>query len=172
MNSALGMVETRGLATAVAVADIMVKTADVKLLGVERAKGSGWVTVKVSGDVGGVKASVEAGIAMAETCNDYVASKVIPRPVDAVRDMFMQDGQACDWADDYENGTLRSTEEKKVKKTKKAPAKTESSADVAEPDKAKAPKPVKAKAPEKPAEKKAPTENKAKEEQKANSSKK
>lgn len=161
MNSALGMVETRGLATAVAVADIMVKTADVKLLGVERAKGSGWVTVKVSGDVGGVKASVEAGIAMAETCNDYVASKVIPRPVEAVRDMFMQDGQACDWADDYENGTLRATEEKKVKKTKKAPAKAEAPV-----------KPAKAKAPAKPAEKKAPDENKAKEEQKANSSKK
>lgn len=109
MDDALGMVESRGLATAVTVADIMVKTANVELLGVERARGQGWVTVKVKGDVGAVKAAVQAGIAVAETCGDYIASKVIPRPVDAVKEFFMQPGQKEDWAGDYENATLAGT---------------------------------------------------------------
>ncbi len=112
INEALGMVETRGLATAVTAADIMVKTASVKLLGVERAKGQGWVTIKVTGDVAAVNAAVQAGIAVAETCGDYVASKVIPRPEEGVRELFMQPEQKFDWAEDYENATLAKLERK------------------------------------------------------------
>lgn len=106
MDEALGMVETCGLATAVTVADIMVKTADVKLLGVERAKGQGWITVKIMGDVAAVSAAVTAGIAVGETCGDYVASKVIPRPEESIKELFMQPNQSGDWADDFENATL------------------------------------------------------------------
>lgn len=106
MDEAFGMVETCGLATAVTVADIMVKTANVKLLGVERAKGQGWITVKITGDVAAVTAAVKAGIAVGETCGDYVSSKIIPRPEESIRQIFMQPDQSGDWADDFENATL------------------------------------------------------------------
>ncbi|MBO6263484.1 MAG: BMC domain-containing protein, partial [Clostridia bacterium] len=57
---ALGMVETRGLTAAIEAADSMVKAAQVTLIGTEKI-GSGLVTVMVRGDVGAVKAAVEAG---------------------------------------------------------------------------------------------------------------
>ena len=60
-KQALGMVETRGLVAAVEAADAMVKAANVSLVGKEQI-GSGLVTIMVRGDVGAVKASVEAGI--------------------------------------------------------------------------------------------------------------
>ena len=59
MKLALGMIETRGLIGAVEAADAMVKAADVHLIG-EQKIGSGLVTVMVRGDVGAVKAAVEA----------------------------------------------------------------------------------------------------------------
>ena len=76
---ALGMVETRGLVAAIEAADAMVKAANVTLIGTERI-GSGLVTVMVRGDVGAVKASVEAGTAAASKLGELVASHVIPRP--------------------------------------------------------------------------------------------
>ena len=57
---ALGMVETRGLVAAIEAADAMVKAANVQLVGSEKI-GSGLVSVMVRGDVGAVKAAVEAG---------------------------------------------------------------------------------------------------------------
>ena len=56
---ALGMVETRGLTAAIEAADSMVKAAQVTLIGTEKID-SGLVTVMVRGDVGAVKAAVEA----------------------------------------------------------------------------------------------------------------
>ncbi len=62
MNSdALGMVETKGLVGAIEAADAMVKAANVNLVGYEKI-GSGLVTVMVRGDVGAVKAAVDAGL--------------------------------------------------------------------------------------------------------------
>ena len=58
---ALGMVETKGLVGAIEAADAMVKAANVTLVGKENI-GSGLVTVMVRGDVGAVKASVDAGV--------------------------------------------------------------------------------------------------------------
>ena len=65
MKLALGMVETRGLVGAIEAADAMVKAANVTLVGKEQI-GSGLVTVMVRGDVGAVKAAVEAGAAAAK----------------------------------------------------------------------------------------------------------
>ena len=59
-NEALGMVETKGLVGAIEAADAMTKAANVSLIGYEKI-GSGLVTVMVRGDVGAVKASVDAG---------------------------------------------------------------------------------------------------------------
>ena len=76
---ALGMVETRGLTAAIEAADSMVKAAQVTLIGTEKI-GSGLVTVMVRGDVGAVKAAVEAGAANASRLGERVATHVIPRP--------------------------------------------------------------------------------------------
>ena len=76
---ALGMVETRGLTAAIEAADSMVKAAQVTLIGTEKI-GSGLVTVMVRGDVGAVKAAVEAGAAHASRLGELVATHVIPRP--------------------------------------------------------------------------------------------
>jgi ethanolamine utilization protein EutM len=72
-------VETRGLVAAIEAADAMVKAANVTLLGKEKV-GTGLVTVMVRGDVGAVKASVEAGSAAAKRVGELVSVHVIPRP--------------------------------------------------------------------------------------------
>jgi microcompartment protein CcmL/EutN len=79
MKEALGMVETRGLVAAIEAADAMVKAAEVALIGTEKI-GSGLVSVMVRGDVGAVKAAVEAGGAAAAKLGEIVATHVIPRP--------------------------------------------------------------------------------------------
>ena len=76
---ALGMVETRGLVAAIEAADAMVKAANVVLIGSEKI-GSGLVSVMVRGDVGAVKAAVEAGGAAARNLGEVIATHVIPRP--------------------------------------------------------------------------------------------
>ena len=78
-NQALGMIETRGLVAVTEAADAMLKAADVVLVGTEKI-GSGLVTVMVRGDVGAVKAAVEAGSAVASRLGEVVATHVIPRP--------------------------------------------------------------------------------------------
>ena len=78
-KEALGMIETRGLTAAVEAADAMVKAAEVTLIGTEKI-GSGLVSVMVRGDVGAVKAAVEAGSNNAAKLGELVATHVIPRP--------------------------------------------------------------------------------------------
>ena len=82
-KEALGMVETKGLVGSIEAADAMVKAANVTLIGKEKI-GSGLVTVMVRGDVGAVKASVEAGAAAAARVGELFAVHVIPRPHDDV----------------------------------------------------------------------------------------
>ncbi len=76
---ALGMIETRGLVAAIEAADAMLKAANVTLVGTEKI-GSGLVSVMVRGDVGAVKAAVEAGGESAQRLGEIVATHVIPRP--------------------------------------------------------------------------------------------
>ena len=78
-QQALGMIETRGLVAAIEAADAMVKAANVVLIGSEKI-GSGLVSVMVRGDVGAVKAAVEAGSAAATSLGEVIATHVIPRP--------------------------------------------------------------------------------------------
>ena len=79
MGEALGMIETKGLVGAIEAADAMTKSANVTLMGYEKI-GSGLVTVMVRGDVGAVKAAVDAGACAAEKVGEIVAQYVIPRP--------------------------------------------------------------------------------------------
>lgn len=76
---ALGMIETRGLTASIEAADAMTKAANVTLVGTEKI-GSGLVSVIVRGDVGAVKAAVEAGAEAASRLGELVAKHVIPRP--------------------------------------------------------------------------------------------
>ena len=80
---ALGMIETKGLVASIEAADAMVKAANVTLIGKEHV-GGGLVTAMVRGDVGAVKASVDAGAAAAERVGELVSIHVIPRPHDEV----------------------------------------------------------------------------------------
>ncbi len=76
---ALGLVETKGLVGAIEAADAMVKAARVKLVGAEKTIAA-LITVKVVGEVGAVKAAVDAGGRAAERIGELVACHVIPRP--------------------------------------------------------------------------------------------
>ena len=79
MSEALGMIETRGLISAIEAADAMLKAANVEFIGTEKI-GSGLVTVMVQGDVGAVKAATEVGSDAAARLGELVAVHVIPRP--------------------------------------------------------------------------------------------
>jgi len=79
MNNALGLIETKGLVGSIEAADAMVKSANVEIVGTEKI-GSGLVTVMVRGDVGAVKAAVDAGAAAAQAVGELVSTHVIPRP--------------------------------------------------------------------------------------------
>lgn len=88
MREALGLVETRGISTAIEVADVMAKAANVKLLALENTRGGGYMTVKVIGDVGAVKAAVDAGKASAVRFGNLISASVIARPADSMAEFF------------------------------------------------------------------------------------
>jgi ethanolamine utilization protein EutM len=79
MEEALGMVECRGMVAMVEAADTMVKAANVRLVGYERID-AGLVTAIVRGEVGAVRAAVEAGAAAGARVGEVVATHIIPRP--------------------------------------------------------------------------------------------
>ena len=87
MMQALGMIETKGLVGAIEAADAMTKSANVTLMGYEKI-GSGLVTVMVRGDVGAVKAAVDAGAAAAERVGELISVHVIPRPHEEVESIL------------------------------------------------------------------------------------
>jgi len=76
---ALGLVETRGLVAALEAADAMLKAANVVCVGKE-VTDAALVTIKVVGEVGAVKAAVEAGSAAARQVGEVVSTHIIPRP--------------------------------------------------------------------------------------------
>jgi ethanolamine utilization protein EutM len=83
VNGALGLVETLGLAAGVEAADSMVKAANVTILARQQV-GGGLVAILIEGDVGAVKAAVDAGAAAASLVGKVVSAHVIPRPHDDV----------------------------------------------------------------------------------------
>lgn len=89
MSEALGMIETRGLVASIEAADAMVKAANVKLVS-RVLVGGGLVTILVSGDVGAVKAAVDAGTAAANRVGELVSVHVIPRPHEEVNSMIIE----------------------------------------------------------------------------------
>ena len=80
-KDALGLVETKGFIGMIEASDAMAKSAKVRLMGYEKI-GSGFVTTLCRGEVGAVRAAVEAGAAAAQKVGELVAIHVIPRPHD------------------------------------------------------------------------------------------
>ncbi|TWT73057.1 BMC domain-containing protein [Allorhodopirellula solitaria] len=83
MNDAIGLIETKGLLPLVEATDAMAKAANVEI--VKRVDlGGGLVTTVVSGDVGSVRAAVEAGASAAAQIGELVSSHIIPRPAEGL----------------------------------------------------------------------------------------
>jgi len=87
MLSAIGLVETKGFVAVVEAADAMLKAANVSLIKYQSI-GGGYVTVIVQGDVGAVKAAVDAGAAAAKRVGEVVSVHVIPRPHEETGKLF------------------------------------------------------------------------------------
>ncbi len=88
MQDAIGLLETRGLVPLIEATDAMAKAANVQIS--KRIQiGGGLVTAVVRGDVGSVRAAVEAGATAASQAGELVASHIIPRPADGVVKAFL-----------------------------------------------------------------------------------
>jgi len=88
MMHALGMIETKGFVGLVEASDAMCKAANVELI--KRIEiGGGFVTTLVGGDVGSVKAAVDAGAAAAGKVGELVSANVIPAPHEALKGVFV-----------------------------------------------------------------------------------
>lgn len=88
MPSSIGLIETKGLVALVEATDAMAKAASVQI--VKRISiGGGLVTTVVSGDVGSVRAAVEAGSAAAQQVGELVSSHVIPRPAEGLMAAYL-----------------------------------------------------------------------------------
>jgi microcompartment protein CcmL/EutN len=85
MNTAIGLIETKGLVGLVEASDAMCKAANVQLVRMVQI-GGGFVTTIVRGDVGSVKAAVDAGADAAKSVGELVAAHVIPRPHEAINE--------------------------------------------------------------------------------------
>jgi ethanolamine utilization protein EutM len=115
MQQALGLIETRGLIGAIEAADAMVKAARVKFLGRQKVKG-GLVAVMVTGDVGAVKAAVDAGAAACKRVGILVSSHVIPRPHDDI-DLMIPGGPASEKTSATKKRPQQPAAPKKTKKS-------------------------------------------------------
>ncbi len=79
MSEAIGMVETKGYVGSVEASDAMLKAANVSMIKTVPI-GGGLITVLVRGDVGSVKAAVDAGNKAASKVGELISSHVIARP--------------------------------------------------------------------------------------------
>ena len=89
MQDAIGLIETKGLVALVEATDAMAKAANVQII--KRVQiGGGLVTTIVRGDVGSVRAAVEAGANAASKVGELMASHIIPRPADGVIEAYLK----------------------------------------------------------------------------------
>jgi microcompartment protein CcmL/EutN len=89
MSLAIGLIETKGMVGLVEASDAMVKAASVELVKTIQI-GGGYVTAIVRGDVGSVRAAVDAGATAAKVVGELVSSHVIPRPHDALVESMLK----------------------------------------------------------------------------------
>ncbi|POT59549.1 microcompartment protein [Citrobacter amalonaticus] len=84
MKQSLGLLEVSGLALAISCADVMAKAASITLVGLEKTNGSGWMVIKITGDVASVQSAIITGASFADLQNGLVAQKVIARPGEGI----------------------------------------------------------------------------------------
>lgn len=85
---AIGLVETKGLVSLVEATDSMAKAANVEI--VKRVSiGGGYVTTVVKGDVGSVRAAVEAGSQAASQVGELISAHIIPRPAEGIVEAYL-----------------------------------------------------------------------------------
>ncbi len=89
-NTAIGIIETQGLAPSIEAADAMVKSARVTVLGREFS-GGGLVSVVVRGDIAAVKSATDAGAAAAARIGEVVAVHLIPNPSPQTSNMLIRE---------------------------------------------------------------------------------
>ncbi len=82
-SQAIGMIETKGLVALVQATDAMLKAASVEFVGWKKV-GSGLCSVYVRGDVGSVRAAVDAGATAARAAGEVKSVHVIARPHETV----------------------------------------------------------------------------------------
>lgn len=88
MNNSFGFIETKGFVASIEAADAMVKAANVEIVA-QMEIGGGYVTVIIKGDVGAVKAAVDAGAEAAQKVGEVVSVHVIPRPTTELLEVFL-----------------------------------------------------------------------------------
>ena len=89
MSQAIGLIETRGMVGLVEASDAMVKAASVEIVKTVQI-GGGYVTTIVRGDVGSVRAAIDAGAAAAKALGELVSAHVIPRPHEGVAEGYLK----------------------------------------------------------------------------------
>jgi ethanolamine utilization protein EutM len=90
MNEAIGMIETKGYTSSVEASDAMVKAANVTLVKTIPI-GGGLITVLAKGDIGSVKAAVDAGSRAAAKVGELISSHIIARPHEDLMKAFLGD---------------------------------------------------------------------------------
>lgn len=88
MSEAIGMIETKGLVAQIQASDAMLKAANVTLVKQVQIGGA-FVTTIIQGDVGSVRAAVDAGAAAASQSGELVSAHLIPRPEKTLLDQFV-----------------------------------------------------------------------------------
>ncbi|BDR67239.1 BMC domain-containing protein [Clostridium tetani] len=118
---ALGLIETKGLLAAVEAADVMVKSADVSIIE-KTYVGGGLVTISVTGDVGAVKASIEAGAAAVKNLNEefLVSEHVIPRPHEELESIIGSNNLQEDSSSNEDTSSVENVEKAEVVETTEA----------------------------------------------------
>lgn len=88
-GEAIGLVETKGLVAQIEASDAMLKSANVTLVKQVQIGGA-FVTTIIRGDVGSVRAAVDAGASTAAQVGELVSAHVIARPEQSLLDAFIK----------------------------------------------------------------------------------
>ncbi len=86
-RTALGLIETRGLAAGIEAADAMVKSANVEIV-TRQQPGGGRITILVRGDTGSVQAALDAARVAAGAVGEVLSVHIIPRPAEPIDDLL------------------------------------------------------------------------------------
>ncbi|MFW5961369.1 MAG: BMC domain-containing protein [bacterium] len=105
-KTALGLIETYGYTGAIEAADVCLKAANVSLITCTKVRG-GLVTVEIRGDVGAVKAAIDAAEAAVPKVGKLISTHVIPRPADGIEAILDKKEESQPKTEQNQDETLR-----------------------------------------------------------------